>query len=232
MFRQFIQFICKMNANDTKERTSSLVTIPAKIVSYIFHPLFIPTYIFIFLMIQFPYEFPYEYTAMNAWKLKLKLFGVFWMTAFFPAFAVFLLWRLKLSESIYLRTQKERIIPYFVTMFFYWWMYYLSKNQTDQPTVLKFFYFGIFWSAIIGVIINNFIKISLHTIAAGSALMAMILFSFFYHSHLGLPIAITIALAAIVATARLIVSNHTTLEIYSGFGLGIVCQLAGYFICM
>ena len=90
------------------------------------------------------------------------------MTAFFPAFAVFLLWRLKLSESIYLRTQKERIIPYFVTMFFYWWMYYLSKNQTDQPAVLKFFYFGIFWSSIIGVIINNFIKISLHTIAAGS----------------------------------------------------------------
>ena len=60
---------------------------------------------------------------------------------FFPAFAVFLFARLKLSDSIFLRTQKERIIPYVITMFFYWWMYYLSRNFLDQPIVLKYFYF-------------------------------------------------------------------------------------------
>lgn len=204
------------------------ISIPAKIISYVFHPLFIPTYIFIFLTKQFPYEF----ADITDWQLKLKVFSVFWMTAFFPAFAVFLLWRLKLSESIFLRTQKERIIPYFITMFFYWWMHYLSKNQTDQPIVLKFFYFGIFWTTIIGVIINNFIKISLHTIAAGSAVAAIVLISFYYHTHLGLPIAIAIVLAGIVSTARLLVSDHTNLEIYSGLGLGVVCQLAGYWISM
>lgn len=213
--------------NPNKEQ-SLLLSILAKIISYIFHPLFIPTYIFIFLVKQFPYEF----ADISQWQLKLKVFSVFWMTAFFPAFAVFLMWRLKFNESIYLRTQKERIIPYFITMFFYWWMYYLSKNQTDQPVVLKFFYFGIFWSSIIGVIINNFIKISLHTIAAGSAVAAMILFSLFYHSNIGIPIVVTIILAGVIATARLLVSNHTLLEIYSGFGLGIICQIAGYWICM
>ena len=211
-----------------QEQQSLWLTIPAKVISYIFHPLFIPTYIFIFLV----YQFPYEFSDITAWKLKLKIFSVFWMTAFFPAFAVFLLWRLKLSESIYLRTQKERIIPYFVTMFFYWWMYYLSKNQTDQPAVLKFFYFGIFWSSIIGVIINNFIKISLHTIAAGSALMAIILCSLYYQINLGLAISCTVLLTGIIATARLFVSNHTTFEIYTGLGLGVLCQLVGYWICM
>ena len=211
-----------------QEQQSLWLTIPAKVISYIFHPLFIPTYIFIFLV----YQFPYEFSDITAWKLKLKIFSVFWMTAFFPAFAVFLLWRLKLSESIYLRTQKERIIPYFVTMFFYWWMYYLSKNQTDQPAVLKFFYFGIFWSSIIGVIINNFIKISLHTIAAGSALMAIILCSLYYQINLGLAISCVVLLTGIIATARLFVSNHTAFEIYTGLGLGVLCQLVGYWICM
>ncbi len=214
--------------NIVEEKTPVWVAIPAKIISYLFHPLFIPTYFFIFLV----YQFPYEFSDITLWKLKLKIFSVFWMTAFFPAFAVFLLWRLKLSESIYLRTQKERIIPYFVTMFFYWWMYYLSKNQTDQPAVLKFFYFGIFWSSIIGVIINNFIKISLHTIAAGSALVAIILCSFYYQTNLGLAISTAVILTGIVATARLFVSNHTTLEIYTGLGLGVFCQLVGYWICM
>jgi len=211
-----------------EQKQSLLLSIPAKIISYLFHPLFIPTYIFIFLVKQFPVEF----SDITLWKLKLKVFSVFWMTAFFPAFAVFLLWRLKLSESIYLRTQKERVIPYFVTMFFYWWMYYLSKNQTDQPLVLKFFYFGIFWSSIIGVIINNFIKISLHTIGAGSALMALLLFAFYYQTNLGLAISCAVLLTGIIATARLLVSNHTTLEIYTGLGLGVICQIAGYLICM
>ncbi len=211
-----------------EQKQSWWLNIPAKIISYIFHPLFIPTYIVVFLV----YQFPYEFADITDWKLKLKVFSIFWMTAFFPAFAVFLLWKLKLSESIFLRTQKERIIPYFVTMFFYWWMYYLSKNQTDQPEVLKFFYFGIFWSSIIGVIINNFIKISLHTIGAGSALMALILFSFYYQTNLGLAISCAVILTGIIASARLLVSNHTILEICSGLGLGVICQIAGYVICM
>lgn len=220
-----------MNSNEQNNSNSNpsiWIKIPSQIISYVFHPLFIPTYIFIFLV----YKFPYEFASITEWKLKLKIFGIFWMTAFFPAFAVFLLWRLKFSESIFLKTQKERIIPFFITMFFYWWMHYLSKNMTDQPAVLEFFFFGIFCTTIVGVIINNFIKISLHTIAAGGALMALIFFSFYYEVNLGLEIAIVVLLSGIIATARLMVSNHTTLEIYSGFALGILCQIIGYFVCM
>ena len=130
----------------------------AQFISYVFHPLFVPTFFFIFLMNTLPYKFE----GITDWQLKLRLFSVFWLTAFFPAFAVFLLWRLKFSESIFLRTQKERIIPYVITMFFYWWMYYLSRNFKDQPIDLKFFYFGIFIATSLGLIVNNFMKVSLH----------------------------------------------------------------------
>lgn len=199
-----------------------------KMLSYIFHPLFIPTYIFLFLMWQFPYEF----ADISPWQLKLKLFSTFWLTAFFPAFAVFLLWRLKFSSSIFLRTQKERIIPYFITMFFYWWMYYLSKNQTNQPAVLGFFYFGIFWCSIIGVIINNFIKISLHTMAIAGAATAMFLFGIHYGVNINLYVITTLLLCGIVITARIIAGQHTNLELYSGLALGAACQLFGYWYCM
>ncbi|MFX5660556.1 hypothetical protein ABTE05_19510, partial [Acinetobacter baumannii] len=91
------------------------ILIPAKVLAYILHPLFVPTYFFAFLMIAYPYEF----AGITAWQLKLRLFSVFWLTVFFPAFAVFLLWRLKFSSGILLRTQKERIVPYIITMFFY-----------------------------------------------------------------------------------------------------------------
>jgi hypothetical protein len=204
-------------------------TVPAKFISYIFHPLFIPTYFFLYLI----YQFPYEFASINSFQLKLKIFSVFWMTAFFPAFSVFILRKLKLGiDSIYLNTQKERIIPFFITMFFYWWMYYLSRNFSDQPIVLKYFYFGIFISTSIGVIFNNFIKISLHSIAMGSVLTALILCSLYYQIQLGVAIGIVILLTGIVCTSRLLLNSHTNEEIYWGLIVGAACQLFGYWFVM
>jgi hypothetical protein len=207
---------------------NKFITFIAKIISYVFHPLFIPTYIFWFLIEYFAYEFP----GMEGKVLSLRVFSVFWMTAFFPAFAVFLLWRLKFIDNIFLRTQKERIIPFFVSMFFYWWMFYLSKNFKDQPEVLKFFFFGIFISTSIGVIINNYIKISLHGMAMGGALAAIILFALYYQTNLGLPICMVTLLTGFVATSRFIAGNHTNQEMYIGLLVGVLCQLVGYWVLM
>ena len=104
-----------MNQIITPYQPNKLLLFIAKIISYIFHPLFIPTYVFWFLISVFPYEFP----GIEVYQLKLRVFSVFWMTAFFPAISVFLLWRLKFVDSIFLKTQKERIIPFFITMFFF-----------------------------------------------------------------------------------------------------------------
>lgn len=202
----------------------------AKLVSYVFHPLFVPTYIFLFLM----YTVPYEFAGITEFQLKLRLFSTFWLTAFFPAFAVFLLWRLNFSESIYLRTQKERIVPYVITMIFYWWMYFLSRNPKfeDQPVVLKFFYLGIFMSTVAGLVLNNYFKISLHGMGAGGALAAVIGFALHYGMPLGVAISITAILAGVVCTARLIVSDHTTKEVYTGLLVGAGCQVAAYLFTM
>ncbi|NCT93186.1 MAG: hypothetical protein GXC72_02075 [Chitinophagaceae bacterium] len=202
--------------------------LPAQVVSYVFHPLFIPTYIFIFLM----KELPYEFAGITMWQLNMRLFGLFWLTAFFPAFAVFLLWRLKFSESIYLRSQKERIIPFVITMFFYWWMYYLSRNFTDQPAVLKFFFMGIFLSTSVGLVINNYMKISLHALGAGGGAAAIILFAYYYGAPFGLPISIAVLLAGLICTSRLLVSDHTTREIYTGVLTGAALQLGAYWFIM
>jgi hypothetical protein len=197
----------------------------AQLVSYIFHPLFIPTFFMLYLMKVIPFEF----VGITDWQLKMRLFSVFWLTAFFPAFAVFLLWRLKFSDSIFLRTQKERVIPYVITMFFYWWMYYLSRNFSDQPLALKFFYFGIFIASSLGLIVNNFIKVSLHAMGVSGLLMAIVLVSFYYPINNFIWVAAAAVLAGIVVSARMIVSDHTRQELIIGFAIGIFTQLMAYF---
>jgi len=200
------------------------LTYIANAISYVFHPLFIPTYFFIYLM----YLMPYEFAGITDWQLKLKLFSVFWLTAFFPAFAVFLLWRLKLSDSIFLRTRKERIIPYVITMFFYWWMYYLSRNFTDQPLALKYFYFGIFIASAIGLTVNNFIKVSLHAMGISGLLMAVILVGFYYPVNNLAWILMAIVFTALVVSARMVVSDHTKNELIVGFAIGVLTQVAAF----
>ena len=207
---------------------NKILLIAAKIISYIFHPIFIPTYIFWFLVQTMPFEFG----GIQLHQLKLRIFSVFWMTAFFPAFAVFLMWRLKFIENVFLRTQKERIIPFFISMFFYWWMYYLSRNFTDQPEVLKFFFMGIFIATVGGLILNNYFKISMHAMGVGGLAAAFVLTSFFYETTNGLPISVAIIITGLVCSARIVVSDHSLKEIYMGLLVGIACQLIAYRVVM
>lgn len=217
-----------MEAITETRNNNIVVAFFAKLLSYVFHPLFIPTYIFWFLVHQVPYDF----AGITEFQLKLRLFSIFWITAFFPAFAVFLMWKLKFSESIFLRTQKERIVPYVITMFFYWWMYYLSRNFTDQPVVLKFFYMGIFSCTVAGLILNNYFKISLHAMGVGGAMAAIILFAFYYRLPLGASISVATMVAGLVCTARLLISDHTQKEIYTGLLVGALCQCLSYYFVM
>mgnify|MGYP000123653553 CR=1 FL=1 len=211
--------------NSTMENTQpKVVKYVAHLLSYVLHPLFIPTYFFLFLMQVLPFEF----VGISEWQLKMRLFSVAWLTAFFPAFAVFLLWRLKLSDSIFLRTQKERIIPYVITMFFYWWMYYLSRNFTDQPIALKFFYLGIFVASAIGMTVNNFMKVSLHAMGIAGLTTAVILVSVFYPVNNAVWVLLAILLTALVISARLVVSDHTKKELIVGLLIGVVTQVAAY----
>ena len=208
------------------EQAPFYVRIPAKILSYIFHPLFIPTYVFVWLM----YRFPYEFAGIDARTLKFRLFSVFWMTAFFPAFAVFLMWRLKLVKNIFLKTQQERIAPYIISMIFYWWMWFLSRTFTDQPLSLRFFYLGIFFATILALILNNFLKISMHAMGVAGALSCVLLSCFLFRSYQGADLIFATLLTGLVATSRLLLNNHTTGEIYTGFFVGIICQLVAFWI--
>lgn len=203
----------------------TLLRVIAKIFSYVFHPLFIPTYVFIWLTIQFPFTF----AGITPVNLFLRKITVFWMTAFFPAFGTFLCWRLNFIDSIFLRTQKERIIPYVISMFFYWWMWYLSiRRFDDQPEVLKFFYLGIGLSTVFGLVINNFFKISMHAMGVGGALMLVILTGFYYHTYIGADISLALLTAGIVCTSRLLLNEHGNKEIYAGFFVGILSQVIAY----
>lgn len=203
------------------EQTPAPLRVFGHLLSFIFHPLFIPAYITAFLL----YLHPFAFAGENEWYKTLKLASVMVSTTLFPAFTVFLLKQLGFAGSIHLKEKKDRIIPIVASMIFYFWIFYVSKNRPDNPPELVQMLCAVFVSSIIALTVNNFIKISLHTIAMG------VLAGFFIHLAwnseipMGMPLSIALLIAGAVGTARFAVSDHTVKEIVWGYATGLASML-------
>jgi hypothetical protein len=198
-----------------------LIRFLAHFFSWIFHPLFIASYVAAFLIFVHPYVF-----AGFDQRNKLFLFlSVVVNTALFPAFSVFLLWRLKLMlTSIYLKTTRERIIPYVLAMTFYFWAWYVFNNRAEIPDFCRHFLLGSFLAVCGAWFCNIYFKISMHAVAVGGLIVFFILFSFADNYASGLYLSLALLIAGIVCTSRFIVSDHSPFEIYSGLFVGMLTQ--------
>jgi hypothetical protein len=204
-----------------------LVRLFGQFFSYIFHPLFIPVYLTAVLV----YIHPYYFVAAEPKGKLLIIIRVFVTLCFFPAFTVLLLKLLGFVDSIFLRTQKERIIPYVATGVFFFWSYFVFRNQPDMPGIMKQLCLGLFLAASSALVANIYIKISMHALAMGGMLTFIIIVAFMGGDvNFGLPIICAVLVAGLVCTARLIVSDHFVYEIYWGFIVGAACQLAAWLL--
>ena len=196
----------------------------ANLFSFIFHPLFITSYIIAFLIFLHPGAF----TGFDPQLKTFRFLTVFLFTTFFPAFSVFLTWRLKLIKSLYLSTTRERLIPYVLTMFFYFWTWYVFRNLPDSPVMVVHLLFGSFLAICGGWMCNIFFKISMHGIAMGGLLIFFILFAFSDSYSSGLYLSLAVFITGIVCTSRLIVSDHSPFEIYTGLMVGMLAQFVAW----
>lgn len=202
------------------EKTPVMVKLLGQFLSVLFHPLFIPLYVSAFVLFVHPTVFA---GFADAQKIRiLAIVGV--NLLLLPAVTVFLLWRLKFSGSILLKTQRERIIPYAATMFFSFWCWNVFRNLSFSPEVFNNFLFGVFLAIIMGWLANIYFKISMHALGVGGMLMFVILLSISGEGSPGLYIAAAILITGLTLSARFMVSDHSSFEVYSGLLLGALAQ--------
>lgn len=199
----------------------------AHLFSFIFHPLFIPVIATWYLA----YIQPGYFTGIEPKEKLLTVIRVGLNTIFFPLITVLLLKALGFIKSIFLNTQRERIIPYIATNIFYFWMFLVLNHQPEIPTILTSFIFGIFLASSAGLIANIYIKVSMHALGVGSlcGLMLIIIFSGFTYP-IFLMVMLTFIIGGLVSTSRMIVGHHTPFEIYAGILIAILCQVISYSI--
>ena len=194
----------------------------AAFFSYLFHPVFIPVYVVLFLV----YVHPSAFAGFSDAQKKQTILIVILNLVFFPLISVLLLRAVGFIQSIYLRTQKDRIIPYIASGIFFFWTYTVFKQQSQYPLILTSFVLGIFLASSVALIANIYFKISMHATGMGGWLGIFLVLSHTQTMLMTWPLCIVLLLTGLVCSGRLLISSHKATDIYGGLSVGIITQIA------
>jgi len=197
------------------------MTRAARILSYALHPLFMPL-LTLWLALQLDLHLSYFLPAELRW---LMLGMVALMTIAFPLTGTLLLIRAGTVSSLFMPERRERIAPYCMTLLYYGMTVYLLSKSALHPVGLAML-IGAFIALALTTLVTLRWKISAHMVGIGGCLGALLALNVLHGLDLLLPIAAVILLAGALGTARLLVSDHSPMQVFAGFLLGLASLVA------
>jgi|TARA_B100000767_G_scaffold16277_2_gene15258 hypothetical protein len=194
----------------------------ARMISTAFHPFVMPTVTLVLLFISDGYlrSIPYVFIYMLVVVLVNTLA---------PALSLYLLYRRGYLSDLEIRSRRERILPFVLVLAYFALTYVLliTSPALYIPFVYLDMWMGLMASLAIALVITRWFKISMHMLGQGGALGSIMgLQALELNPNWELN-AILVLIAGFVGFARIELSVHRHIEIYSGYLLGfLVCYLS------
>jgi len=189
-----------------------------KSISFIFHPIIMPLLGVIFYFSKSP-----RFIAQEV--ISAKIISLSILTIILPILLYFLLKTIGKTDSIYLKTTKERIIPLVLNVIICV-LIIVRVFPDNQIIELYYFFLGVLISTIVCLVLAllNF-KASIHMIAIAGVFMFAIGISVHFGKNLNGSLALFSIIAGAIATSRLHLKAHTNVELIFGFCIGLFPQL-------
>ncbi len=203
-------------------------------LSYIFHPIFLPI-LGLYILFELPI---YSFGLIVVPEIKHFLYLMFaLLTIVAPGISVLILYFNKAISSLNMPHRTERFIPLFLLLIYYIIQYSFIRFKFPillQVNFLMPYMFGMILILVVALILNNYLKISLHVIAFFGVIGAVTAFmqgEIFYNFTFLVGLII---LGGIIASGRLYLKAHQLKEvIYAmvfGFGIEYFCVKFEWFI--
>lgn len=193
----------------------------AKLISYLLQPIFVALGI---SLLYFTLQPTYIYKP----QLYLMI-GVIAIVSFIlPITLLILLKHFKMIKSFGIINIEERRFPtiLFICITAMAGNYLLKTTLAD---LLSLLFLGYTVALIIAYFLLSIkIKVSYHTVALSSAIIFIILFSFFFKLNLLFLIGILFILTGLLITSRLLLKTNTVKEIYISLFISLFSQLGMY----
>lgn len=191
------------------------IILAAKVISLVFTPFYLPLVALIML-------FLFSYLSMLPLFYKVfVLLLVYLMTILLPTFIIHVYRRYQNWSLLQMSLRKRRVVPYVVSILCYLLCLYVM-HVIHIPHFMGSIVMAALSIQIACAITNIWWKISTHTAGIGGMYGAISAFSIIFVFNPIWWLSLLILLGGLVATARMILRQHTLNQVVGGFLIGSV----------
>jgi len=189
----------------------------AKLFSFLFHPLIMTT---LGMLIVFNSGTSLSVIQPEVKRISLLVTSLF--TFVFPASMILLLYLTKVISDIHLHSQKERVLPFALAIIMYMFTFFVMRGIPQLSGGHIVFLFCPPAALFAAMILNNFMKPSIHMLGIGVLLGLLLVLIVFYGAQIQLLFIIVTLAAGFLGTSRLVLKIHTAGEVLYGFISGFL----------
>lgn len=187
----------------------------AKVTSVIFTPFYLP-------LVALTILFLFSYLSLLPLFYKIFVLSlVYLMTILLPTFLIHIYRRYQNWSLLQMSLRKRRLVPYIVSIICYFLCLYLM-HIIHIPHFMGSIVMAALSIQIVCAIVNIWWKISTHTAGIGGMCGAVSAFSFVFFFNPIWWLSLTFLLGGVVGTARMILRQHTLMQVVGGFVIGAV----------
>ena len=184
-------------------------------MSLVFTPFYLPTVGLLAL-------FSLSYLSLLPFGYKLQVMGiVYFFTILLPTLLIHIYRRHQRWTLIDIGRRERRMVPYVLSILCYFTCVYIMK-QIHIPHFMSSIVIAALGIQIVCAVINAWWKISTHTAAIGGVVGAIFVFAAVFGFNPIPWLCITILLAGLLGTSRMVLRQHSLAEVVVGFIVGVV----------
>jgi len=193
-------------------------------ISGLTHPVLVPTF-GAFLIYNSESIF-----SQISFDTKLNIFLItFGLTFVLPMVFILLFLGFKEFTKLKSSNKNERVFPLLIVLLSYSFAYDFLKDNTVL-LILNTFLLSVIAGLTLALIINFFWKISLHMVGVGGIISLAVFLKQVFFADTYIYFIIFVFIAGIIASIRLFLQEHSSLQIISGFALGFSAVASLHFI--
>lgn len=202
-----------------RNREKSII-LTARVVSMLFTPFYLP-------LVGMMALFSFSYLGLMPWGYKLQVLTmVYLFTILLPSVLIHLYRRYRGWTLIELGHKERRAVPYVISILCYFFCIYLM-DLLHIPHFMGTILYAALFIQVVCALINVWWKISTHTAAIGGVAGALFVFGELFGFNPVWWLCVVLILAGILGTSRMILRQHSLLQVLVGFVVGIVCSVVG-----
>jgi hypothetical protein len=153
---------------------------------------------------------------------RISLIVTILFTSVFPASMIIILYLTKVISDIRFHDKNARVLPLSLAIILYMFTFFIMRGIPQLSGGHIAFLFCPPAALFVALVLNNFMKPSIHMLGIGMLVGILLVLIVFYGAPIQLLFIVVVLASGLLGTARLVLQAHTPREVVVGFTAGFL----------